>query len=131
MDSKFMSKVAFTPLTIDAAFVNSLVNLVNACRKNDVMIDEVIHYQHGWLVTFKGYDKSMNAVCHDGSYGNPIHDRYFEEDKYRNDWNEVGYWETIGFPWDYDDVSIHSAEELAEMIHKLNMGINEWNDKEE
>lgn len=125
----FMEKVAFTALPIDAAYVNSLVNLVNACRENNVTIEKVNHYQHGWAVTFKGYEG--DAICHSGSYGSPCSMGLYNSEIERNDWNDCGLWETIGFPWDYGDVSTHTAEELAKMIHKLNMGINEWDNEEE
>lgn len=116
---------AFTLDQIDAAYVNSLVDLINACRMVGVEVDKVCHFQNGWRVTFKGFD-GADAICHDGSYGNPISNRYFDPDKYHNDWNEHGDWETIGFPWDYDDVSVHSAQELALYISTLKNGANIW-----
>lgn len=125
-DNEFEARVAFTPRQIDACFVNSLVNLVNACREVHVSINTVQAYQNGWLVTFENFDG--DAVCHDGSYSNPIHNRYFETDKYHNDWSESGDWETIGFPWDYGDVSVHSAEELAAFLAALRDGINIWDE---
>lgn len=115
----------FTPDQIDAAYVNSLVDLINACRAVGVEVDKVCHFQNGWHVTFKGFD-GADAVCHDGSYGSPIYNRFFQEDKYHNDWNEHGEWETIGFPWDYGDVSVHSAQELALYISALKNGTNVW-----
>lgn len=120
----FESKVAFTPRQIDACFVNSLVDLINACREAHVAINTVQAYQNGWRVTFENFDG--DAVCHDGSYGNPIHNRCFEPDKYHNDWSESGNWETIGFPWDHSDVSVHSAKELATFLAALKNGINIW-----
>lgn len=116
---------AFKPNQIDAMYINSLVDLVNACRTMGVEIDKVCQYQNGWHVTFKGFE-GVDAVCHDGSYGNPIHNRYFDKNKYHNDWNEHGDWETIGFPWDYDDVSVHSAPVLAIYIAALKSGTNIW-----
>ena len=110
---------------IDAMYINSIVDLVNACRVMGVEIDKVCHYQNGWHVTFQGF-KGADAICHDGSYGNPIHNRYFDENKHHNDWNEHGDWETIGFPWDHDDVSVHSAQELALYISALKSGTNIW-----
>lgn len=115
----------FAPNQIDAMYVNSLVDLINACRMAGVEVDKVCHFQNGWHVTFKGF-KGADAVCHDGSYGNPIYNRYWETDKYHNDWTEHGDWETIGFPWDYNDVSVHSAQELALYISALKNGTNIW-----
>lgn len=119
--------IAFTIQRIDAAYVNSLVDLVNACRKNDVAIDEVGYYQHGWRVTFKGYEG--DAICHNGSYGSPCYMGIYTPEVERNDWNDRGDWETINFPWDRDDVSVHSADTLAVMIAALNRGDN-WEDYE-
>lgn len=116
---------AFTPDQIDAMYVNSLVDLINACRVAGVEVDKVCHFQNGWHVTFKGFE-GADAICHDGSYGNPIHNRYFEENRHHNDWTEYGNWETIGFPWDYGDVSVHSAQELALYISALKNGSNVW-----
>ena len=118
-------KSIFTPDQIDAMYINSLVDLINACRTVNVEVDKISHFQNGWIVTFKGFDNA-DAVCHDGSYGNPISDRYFEANKYHNDWTEHGNWETIGFPWDYNDVSVHSSQELALYISALKNGTNIW-----
>ena len=111
----------FSLKQIDAAYINALVDLVNACRANNVEIDKVRHFQNGQHVTFKGR-LHANAVCHDGSYGTPC--PFWVEDgneRYKNNWScRSGLWETIGFPWDYDDVSVHDAEELAFYLHALN-----------
>lgn len=45
----------------------------------------------------------------------------------RNDWNDSGRWETIGFPWDKGDVSVHRAAHLAHMVSRLNRG-EEYNE---
>ena len=37
------NEIAFTSQQIDAAYINSLVDLVNACRELDVKIDKVYH----------------------------------------------------------------------------------------
>jgi len=124
------NEIAFTNQQVDAAYVNSLVDLVNACRENRVAIDKVAYYQHGWCVTFKGYNG--DAICHSGSYGSPCHMGLYNPEVERNDWNNSGRWETIGFPWDGGDVSVHSAYALAAMIAALNHGDNweEWEDYE-
>ena len=124
------NEIAFTNQQVDAAYVNSLVNLVNACRENRVAIDKVAYYQHGWCVTFKGYDG--DAICHSGSYGSPCRMGLYNPEVERNDWNSSGRWETIGFPWDYGDVSVHNAYTLASMIAALNRGDSweEWEDYE-
>ena len=118
------TKNTFIKQQVDAAYVNSLVDFINACRKYNVEIDKVIYYQHGWCITFKGYNG--DAICHNGSYGSPCPMGLHED----NDWNDCGRWETIGFPWDRDDVSVHRAEVLAQMIHALDYGVN-WEEFED
>lgn len=122
------NEIAFTNQQVDAAYVNSLVDLVNACRKNHVAIDKVAYYQHGWCVTFKGYDG--DAICHSGSHGSPCYMGLYNPKMERNDWNSSGQWETIGFPWDGVDVSVHSACALAHMIAALRDGQN-WEEYED
>jgi hypothetical protein len=49
---------------------------------------------------------------------------------HNNDWSHSGSWETIGFPWDYDDVSVHTAEELAFYLWALDNGKTPWEENE-
>lgn len=76
-DKNFEDKMTFTLRQIDACYINSLVALVNACRANGVHINTVETYQNGFRVTFESY--CGDAICHDGSYCNPISNRYFEK----------------------------------------------------
>ena len=122
------TEIAFINQQIDAAYVNSLVDLINACRKHNVDIDKVAYYQHGWIVTFKGY--KGDAICHSGSYGSPCYGGLHDPSREDNDWNNCGSWETIDFPWDNDDVSVHTADCLAQMISALNHGID-WKQYED
>ena len=111
----------FTQKKIDAAYINTLVNFVNACRKYGVKLDTVQYFQNGWRITF--IDCDGDAICHDGSYGSPNYaPMFYPETTNQNDWNKSGEWETIGFPWDGDDVSVHNSEELAEMIADYQRG---------
>lgn len=116
-----MSETNFSLQQIDAAYINSLVELINACRAHNVPINKVIFFQSGFLVAFVGHEHA-DAICHDHSYGSP---RYMPSfyDYPVNDWSRSGSWETIGFPWDEDDVSVHSAEELAQLLEELNRKI--------
>ena len=123
------NEIAFTRQEVDAAYVNSLVDLINACRKHNVAIDRVIYYQHGWGVTFEGYPNA-DAICHSGSHGSPCYGGLYDPSREDNDWNNCGSWETIGFPWDGIDVSVHTAEQLALMICALNNGID-WEQYED
>lgn len=111
----------FTPKQIDAAYINTLVNFINACRKNNVKINTVKHFQNGWLITF--VDCLGDAICHDASYGSPNYCPEFNPETTRqNDWDMLGKWETIGFPWDYNDVSVHESDELARLIAAYQRG---------
>lgn len=122
------NEIAFTNQQVDAAYVNSLVDLVTACRKYSVEIDKVSYYQHGWVVTFKNYPDA-DAICHNGSMGSPCYGGLYNPEVEDNDWNNSGHWETIGFPWDGEDVSVHSADVLARMIHALDYDLN-WEEIE-
>lgn len=119
----------FTPKQIDGAYVNALVDLVMACRVRGVEINEVQHYQNGWHVTFKGHEHA-DAICHDGSYGSPCYAGNIYPENHINDWSHTGPWETIGFPWDNEDVSVHSANELADYLDALNRGETPWEDED-
>ena len=111
----------FSLKQIDAAYINTLVDFINACRKNGVKINAVKHFQNGWHITFT--DCLGDAVCHDGSYGSPNYaPEFYPETAYQNDWNKSGEWETIGFPWDGGDVSVHNSEELAQLIAAYQRG---------
>ena len=116
------NEIAFTSQQIDAAYINSLIDLVNACRELAVKIDKVYHYQHGWRVTFEGFDG--DTICHSGSYGSPCYGGLYNPNVERNDWGDSGRWETYGFPWDDDDVSVHSARALAYMLKALRDGFD-------
>ncbi len=116
------NEIAFTTQQIDAAYINSLVDLVNACRELDVKIDKVFHYQHGWMITFEGF--TGDAICHNGSYGSPCYGGLYDPSVEHNDWNEDGRWETYGFPWDNGDVSVHNARALAHMLAALRDGFD-------
>ena len=96
--------IASTPRQIvSAAYINSIVHLVIACRKYDVKIDKIFTFQNGWRVTFKGFK------------GDAI------------EWDRSGSWETMGFPWDGDDVSVHDTEWLAQALRWLEDG-NEYDE---
>jgi hypothetical protein len=101
----------FSQVTINLNRVHALVDLINACEKNKVEIKKVIFYQNGFIVTFFGFDG--DAILHDGSYG--------------RDW---GYWESIGMPWDHNDVSVHSPETLANLLGAVVRG-EDWTKYEE
>ena len=120
IDKKLNERMMFTPRQIDAAYVNSLVELVNACRKYDVKIDKVHAFQNGWQVTFEGF--RGDAICHDHSYGSPCYLGLIDDHVHANNWDRSGSWETIDFPWDGCDVSVHSAEWLAQALRWLKDG---------
>lgn len=114
----------FSRKPIDAAYVLALTELVNACSKYDVELDTVSLLLNGFHVTFKDFPNA-DAICHDGSYGSPNYGA-MRNNSYTNEWYiEDILWETIGFPWDGDDVSVHTGEELAKMIRALKDG-RDW-----
>ena len=117
MNEDLKQSMMFTPRQIDAAYINSLVELVNACRKYNVKINKVVTFQNGWQVTFEGFEG--DAICHDHSYGSPCYGGCFDDSVHTNDWDRSGSWETMGFPWDGHDVSVHKAEWLAHSIRWL------------
>ena len=130
MEKEALERVHYFPMAIDAAYINSLVDLVNACRAEGVELDTVSHFQSGWHVTFKGFD-GADAICHDHSHGSPNYMNAFLGNENPNDWSRTGEWETIGFPWDDDDVSVHDATTLAHMLKRLSTGeeyCDEWED---
>ena len=94
---------AFTPVNLSIGRTKALAELLKVCEYLDVRIKAVKYYMRGFLVEFDGYEG--NAVLHDGSYG-------------RNSF----MWETIDFPWDGDDVSVHTSHQLAHMLCALNKG---------
>lgn len=123
-------RMHFTPMQIDAPYINSLVELVNACRAQQVELDKVCAFQGGWQVTFKGHD-GADAICHDRSYGSPCYGAFFDKVMPSNDWSRSGAWETIGFPWDGVDVSVHNADELAFYLRCLNKDVTPWGKEDE
>ena len=120
MNEDFNTKMMFTSRQIDAAYINSLVELVNACRKYGVRINKVFTFQNGWQVTFDGFNG--DAIYHDHSYGSPCYGGCFDDSVHTNDWGSSGSWETLGFPWDGHDVSVHKAKWLAQSIARLGSG---------
>lgn len=94
----------YDPITLDLKRVESLHNLMRACETLLVHIRSVQFYMNGFRVTFE--DWKGDAILHDGSKnGRDTYD-----------------WETVGFPWDGDDVSVHSPVELAFLLHDYKNG---------
>lgn len=91
--------------------VYALTKLVSLCEKYNVEISKILVFQHGFSVVFK--DMRGDAILHDGSYGRLGCD-----------------WETIGMPWDGDDVSVHDAETLVRMLDAVLDG-RDWREIEE
>lgn len=78
-------------------YINGLNELLGWCHELEIKVDKIRFLHHGFQVLFEGMDG--DAILHDGSYG-----------------NKRNHWETIGMPWDEDDVSTHDAYTLAHMI---------------
>lgn len=94
---------AFSPVNLSIGRTKALAELLMTCKYLDVDVKAVKYYMRGFLVEFEGHEG--NAILHDGSYG-------------RNSF----MWETIDFPWDGDDVSVHTSHQLAHMLCALNKG---------
>lgn len=93
--------------------VYSLSILLGACAYQKIEIEKISPFMNGFIVIFKDFDG--DAILHDGSYGRGL-----------------CKWETIGFPWDGEDVSIHSPAILAEMLGALKRGEDwEWYERSE
>lgn len=73
-----------------------LAKLLHGCSVYNIDIIAVKFLQRGFGVVFNDH---ADAILHDNSYG-----------------RHKLSWETIGFPWDYDDVSVHTTEELIELL---------------
>lgn len=100
----------FTPVDIIPDRAYALAELLTYCKKLYILVDEIKFLQNGFLITFKGL--KGDVILHDHSYGR---ERY--------------QWESFQFPWDYDDVSVHSSKEIAYMIRALLDG-EDWADFE-
>ncbi len=98
--------VSFCRQEIPLERVMSLTELVKACEANKVEISKVHFFQNGFQVLFA--DLPGDAILHDGSCG-----------------RKFGMWETIGYPWDYNDVSVHEPDVLAKMLAALKSG-KDW-----
>ena len=94
---------AFSPVNLSIGRAKALAELLMSCKYLGVGVKAVKYYLRGFLVEFEGYEG--NAVLHDGSYG-----------------RQSFMWETIDFPWDGDDVSVHTSHQLAHMLCALNKG---------
>lgn len=98
--------VKYVPQTIPIEFVHALSTLVTECEKEKVEIKEVKFYMTGFQVMFA--KMPGDAICHEGSHA-----------------HTYGMWETAGMPWDYGDVSVHSAETLTLLIKEYLAG-GDW-----
>lgn len=95
---------------INPVYVNGLIALVEACAENGVKITEIRNHMNGFIVLFDV--EGGDAILHDGSYGRGI-----------------GEWETMGFPWDGIDVSVHDADTLAQLLAAVKNG-EDWQEIE-
>lgn len=105
-DSISFDLLPFHPQELNVERVCALSELVSACKKEDVKITKAYFYQNGFQVQFE--DIPGDAILHDGSYGKI--------------WC---HFETIGMPWDNDDVSVHDPETLAKLLGALKRG-EDW-----
>lgn len=85
---------------ISTVYMHALVKLANQCAKEGVEIEKFGTLNNGFYVTFR--DVTGDAVIHDFSYG-----------------HENGLFESFKMPWDHDDVSVHTPEELGMLLGAL------------
>lgn len=82
-------------IPVDRAF--ELAKLITECNKYDIHIEKITFFQNGFQVIFEGF--KGDVILHDNSYGS----------------NRL-LWESLGFPWDYDDVSVNSTDSLVALL---------------
>lgn len=79
-------------------YLDAFTELMTAINCYHLHVNDIQVYLNGFRVTFKEYPDG-DILCHDGSYG-----------------NTQGLWESYGFPWDENDVTVQTAQEFC---HKL------------
>ena len=89
--------VKFVNQTINLDRLKTLIKLFNECEKNEIVITRTSYYLNGFSVSFEGMDG--DAILHDNSKG-----------------QSLCLWETIGMPWDRDNVSVHGTCSLVRML---------------
>ena len=96
---------------INEQYFDGVNELLGWCRRCGVKVQSIRYHYHGFQVMFEGIEG--DAILHDGSYG-----------------NKRNHWETMGMPWDKDDISVHDAYTLVHMIATYLEGEDwEWYDK--
>ena len=73
--------------------------IADVCKENNIPF-EMQEFLEGYAITFPWINADI--VCHNHSYG-----------------HSTGYVESMGFPWDKDDVSILTPEDAAKKIVAL------------
>ena len=89
----------YTARELDMGRLNELNTLMNLCAHLEIPIKKIYYTMNGFIVTFE--NSEGDAALHDGTYG-----------------HERCYWETYKFPWDEDDVSVHTTEELLLLLNE-------------
>jgi len=100
-----LDEMLYAPAPLKIEYVKALSELLEWCNILNVEIESVHAYMYGFRVTFKGVDG--DAICHENSYGHPE------------------YWESYKMPWDEDDVSTNTAQELVRKIAAMLSG-RDW-----
>ena len=98
--------LAYHKMPINLDRLQSLGALLQQCEEEGIKIKEAFSYMNGFLLIFE--DIPGDAILHDGSYA--------------RDWC---WWETIGMPWDGEDVSTHDPVTLGRMLGALKRG-EDW-----
>ena len=80
-------------------YINALTKLLSYCFVYNIEVSSIENFMGGFKVTFAGFP-NCDAICHDYSMG-----------------HEAGHWETMGFAWDYDDVTELTVSELINLLY--------------
>lgn len=100
----------YTPQELNLTYLTALSYLIAGCNDSGIGIKSVNTYMNGFQILFENI--SGDAIIHDGSYG-----------------RATGCIETIGMPWDYDDVSTHDPKHLVKLM-KAYLNGERWEDIE-
>lgn len=82
---------------LDLSRTYTLADLISKCAKEDILINRICYLYYGFQVFFQGFEG--DAILHDGSLG-----------------RDLCMLETCGMPWDNNDVSIHTTDELISLL---------------
>lgn len=92
--------------TINPRYLQIAADFISECYRLAVPIPVIIPFEHGFRFSFRDENDEEigDGVIHWGSYNND---------------SQI---ETMGMPWDEEDVSTHTPQELAILLHEFYYG---------